>query len=73
MVMSKPMKGRLRRSRDPALWLEYRQSASNSSVYVQLHRLQASHSISLFYLCLQYILIDPFAYRLLKIHLLLLN
>uniref|UniRef100_A0A7M5UBR4 Intermembrane lipid transfer protein VPS13-like C-terminal domain-containing protein n=2 Tax=Clytia hemisphaerica TaxID=252671 RepID=A0A7M5UBR4_9CNID len=40
MKISKPMKGALRRSLDPAVWVEYKQSKSNSSIYTKLHRIQ---------------------------------
>jgi len=42
MILRKPIKGKLRRSRDPALWVEHKQSKNNSSVYVKLHRVQVS-------------------------------
>lgn len=40
MIMKKPYHGRLKRSCDPALWVQYSQSKNNTSVYVKLHRLQ---------------------------------
>ncbi|XP_057314177.1 intermembrane lipid transfer protein VPS13A-like isoform X2 [Hydractinia symbiolongicarpus] len=40
MIMKKPYHGRLKRSCDPALWVQYSQSENNTSVYVKLHRLQ---------------------------------